>query len=291
MQHMTAKVSCFARAYHYKNNTVHIFADSTAQRLLGEDYDRIAESMMQGAGFFLPDFKGSPNEALRMIVDSQLSPSVLGRSAFCEVALENARRCGCRQYVIFAAGYDSFAVRNPDSPLRVFELDLPEMISDKQLRVQAAGLTSSAVYVPCDLADGSWCERLLDSGFSPQDKAFGSLLGISYYLTRPELEALLLDVGRLMAAGSAICIDYPCELEDRHGEINRTLAHGAGEEMKVRYSPAQMLELLSACGFRVAEQLGHGEMTARHFAEYNRRTPQRPMSAPLGVGYILAEKV
>lgn len=291
MQHMTAKVSCFARAYHYENNSVHIFADSAARAVLGDDYDKIAESMTQGAGFFLPEFKGGSEEALRIIVDAQLSPSVLGRSAFCEAALENARRCGCRQYVIFAAGYDSFAVREPDTPLRVFELDLPELISDKRRRVQAAQLRSNAVYVPCDLADGLWCERLLDSGFSPRDKAFGSLLGISYYLTRPELEALLINVGRLMAAGSAICIDYPCELEDRRGEINRTLARGAGEEMKARYSPAQMLELLSDCGFRVAEQLGHWEMTARHFAEYNRRTPQHPMSAPLGVGYILAEKV
>ncbi len=28
MDNMTAKVSCFARAYHHKNNNIHIFDDS-----------------------------------------------------------------------------------------------------------------------------------------------------------------------------------------------------------------------------------------------------------------------
>lgn len=34
MDNMTAKVSCFARAYHYNNNQVHIFKDSFAELLL-----------------------------------------------------------------------------------------------------------------------------------------------------------------------------------------------------------------------------------------------------------------
>ena len=84
MENITAKVSCFARAYHYKNSESSIFADTAARALLGQDYDRIAESMTQGVGFFLPGFNGSPEEGLRLIVDRQLSPSVLGRSAHCE---------------------------------------------------------------------------------------------------------------------------------------------------------------------------------------------------------------
>ena len=83
MDNTTAKVSCFARAYHFENNKTHIFADSMAARLLGDDYDHIAERMMQGINFFLPGFDGTKEE-LRLIVDKQLSPSVLGRSAYCE---------------------------------------------------------------------------------------------------------------------------------------------------------------------------------------------------------------
>ena len=88
MDNMTAKVSCFARAYHYKNNDIYIFADDMVAVLLGDDYKKIAESMSQGISFFLPDFYGSKEEGLRLIVDRQLSPSVLGRSAFCEEMLQ-----------------------------------------------------------------------------------------------------------------------------------------------------------------------------------------------------------
>ena len=44
MDHMTAKVSCFARAYHHKNNETHIFDDSIAEMLLGEDYEQISQT-------------------------------------------------------------------------------------------------------------------------------------------------------------------------------------------------------------------------------------------------------
>ena len=57
MDNTTAKVSCFARAYHFENNKTLIFADSMAARLLGDDYNQIAESMMQGIDFFLPGFE------------------------------------------------------------------------------------------------------------------------------------------------------------------------------------------------------------------------------------------
>ena len=60
--------------------------------LLGDDYGLIARSMTQGFGFFLPAFNGSQEDGLRLIVDRQLSPSVLGRSVFCE---DELRRSGC----------------------------------------------------------------------------------------------------------------------------------------------------------------------------------------------------
>lgn len=57
MDNMTAKVSCFARAYHYKNNSIHIFTDDIAEKLLGEDYHQIAKSMSDGIDFFCPGFE------------------------------------------------------------------------------------------------------------------------------------------------------------------------------------------------------------------------------------------
>ena len=63
---------------------------------------------------------------------------------------------------------------------------------------------------------------------------------------------------------------------------------GAGEQMKALYSFAEMKELLSGCGFAVAEHLGAEDMTERYFSDYNSNTPEHPMSAPVGVDYVLA---
>lgn len=46
MDNTTSKVSCFARAYRFENNNTHIFADSMAKKILGDDFNQIAKSMV-----------------------------------------------------------------------------------------------------------------------------------------------------------------------------------------------------------------------------------------------------
>lgn len=290
MDNMTAKVSCFSRAYHNKNNAVHIFADTAAEQLLGEDYGRIAENMTAGLPFFFPEFKGTKEEGLRLIVEKQLAPSVLGRSAYCEDALAKAGKQGCTQYVIFASGYDTFALRNQDAALRVFELDFPELLRDKADRIRKAGLQSDAVFVPCDLAELTWKEQLPAAGFDRSRKSFGSLLGISYYLTKDDFERLLRNISEIMADGSVLCFDYPCVEESRETKTNQALAAAAGEQMQALYAAQEIKSLLERCGFALAEHLHHQEMTERYFAAYNAENPEHLMAAPVGVGYVLAVK-
>lgn len=108
MDSLTAKMSCFVRAYHYEHSDNPVFRDAYAKSMLGEDYELIQSSLMQGISFFLPSFKGTTEEGLQRIVEHQLAPSVLGRSAYCEDLLE---KTGCKQYVVFGAGYDTYFTR------------------------------------------------------------------------------------------------------------------------------------------------------------------------------------
>ena len=287
MKNTTATISCFARAYHRLVNAHPVFDDTAARALLGEQFDAIAQNISAGVRYFLPDFTGTPEAGLRLVVDEQLAPSVLARSAFCEQKLA-ASDCG--QYVIFASGYDTFAIRNADAPLPVFELDLPKLLSDKQRRIDRAGLKTCAVYIPCDLSGDEWEEKLLTGGFRPKAKSFGSLLGISYYLKESELAALLCSVAKLMLPGSLLCMDYPSAEESRSATVNRELAFEAGEPMQASYRPERMQKLLSDCGFAVLEHLSPEQMTRQFFAEHNSAAPELPMRAPDGVRYILAEK-
>ena len=290
MDNMTAKVSCFARAYHYKNNSIRIFTDDIAEKLLGEDYHQIAKSMSDGIDFFCPGFEGTREEGLRLILDRQLSPSVLGRSVFCESKLAYAITNGYKQYLVFAAGYDTYALRNKDSAIKVYELDYPELLKDKAERIKKANLKASAVNVPCDLADLEWKNELLTVGYDKDKKAFGSLLGISYYLKKVEFEQLVMSISEIMSEGSAICFDYPSVDESAETRKTQMLTSEAGEQMKAVYSYKKIGMVLDKHGFKIEEHLDENDMTYRYFREYNQANPMHQMNAPVGVGYVYAVK-
>lgn len=140
MDNITAKVSCFARAYHYNNNSIRIFTDDIAEKLLGEDYNQIAKSMSDGIDFFCPGFEGTREEGLRLILDRQLSPSVLGRSVFCESKLAYAIANGCKQYGQQVDYMYGEALYKPEmkegNPIRLYSLDeITEIFCKLGLRI------------------------------------------------------------------------------------------------------------------------------------------------------------
>ncbi len=293
MDNMTALVSTFARAYHYKNNHIHIFADSLAGNMLSdEEYTAISQNMSQGISYFAPGFCGTQEEGLRFIVEHQLAPSVLARSAFCERAISNAVLLGCRQIVIFACGYDTFSLRTKDGKLRVFELDRPEMIADRQCRIREIGLEPGCrqVSIGCDLALTGWKDDLANAGFHAERQFFGSVLGISYYLSKDEFRNLLAEISSISCAGSSICFDYPQSADGTESRRNRELAAAAGEQMRAQYSCDDLENLLSEAGFLVYEHLNADEATNTFFQEYNFSNMEHSMTAPEGVGYCLAVK-
>ena len=291
MDKMTALVSAFARAYHYENNSEWVFADALARRLLSdEEYAAISKHMADGIAYFAPGFEGTREEALRFIVDRQLAPSVLARSAFCERAIDSAARIGCKKVAVFACGYDTFSLRNRNTCLHVFELDRPEMIADRWRRIERARL-EPACHVESigrDLAKPEWKEALIRAGYDATQTAFGSLLGISYYLTKEDFTALIAAISTIWCEGSSVCFDYPMADGGAESARNKDLAAAAGEAMKAQYTYAEMEALLSNAGFLIYEHLDAAEATEAFFAAYNRANPAHAMAAPQGVGYCLA---
>lgn len=297
MKNTTALVSCFARAGHYKLNSEWIFKDEVAQRILSqEEYDEISSNMIDGISYFAPDFKGSKEEALQFIVDHRLAPSVLTRSAFCEQALDNALLLGCKQYVLFASGYDTYSFRTKTAELHLFELDLPEMIEDKVKRIKRTGLKEQCptVHIPCDLSQDSWGRSVIENGFNQKKQVLGSLLGISYYLSKEDFKGLLKNISELWCDGSSICFDYPTYGEGIESINSRELANAAGEQMQAKYSYEEIESLLSDCGFLIYEHHDKESATKKFFEKYNNsnpnpnQNPNRRMSAPDGVNYCFA---
>ncbi|WP_174616290.1 class I SAM-dependent methyltransferase [Virgibacillus ihumii] len=298
---MTALVSAFARAYHSTQKEIKIFNDYLAKEVLTlEEYDQIACHMSKGIDFFNPSFDGTEDKALQWVVDNQLSPSPLGRAAFSESMLKNAVKIGTEQYLIFAAGYDTFSHRQPDwaTNIEIFEFDHPDMIADKQKRIHdlVEKRPANIHYVAVDFEEDYWQSCLLDCQAFDQNKiSFCSLLGISYYLSKEKFSAIVQVLSRYVPKGSSVVFDYPDE--NTHTEKagvrakkQVAIAGAANEKMHSGYSYLEMEKLLADNSFFIYEHLTPDEITEHFFKKYNEAHPQHQMTAFDNVNYCLAVK-
>lgn len=299
---ITALVSAFSRAYHSIHNTEKVFDDYLAKDMLTQgEYEQIASNMSKGISFFNPSFEGTQEDALHWIVDNQLSPSPLGRAAFAEKALENAVTIiGAKQYLIFAAGYDTFAYRQPNwgSKIQIFELDHPATGFDKQKRVQSiiAEKPANLHYVSVDFTENNWERNLVACPeFIQSNISFCSLLGISYYLSKQTFAKVINTISAIVPKGSSIIFDYPDEdyYTSKAGERTKkqvAMADAANEKMLAGYSYVELEKLLDESGFLIYEHLTPNKITEQYFKKYNQLNPEHPITAFDNVNYCLSVK-
>lgn len=296
---MTALVSAFSRAYHSTQNSEKVFDDYLAKKILTEnEYEQIASNMSKGISFFNSSFVGTQEEALRWIIDNQLSPTPLGRAAFAERLLENAVKIGAKQYLIFAAGYDTFAYRQPDwaSKIEIFEIDHPATSEDKEKRIKAVGGEKPANlhYVSADFREDNWKSNLLACiEFDKSKISFCSLLGINYYLSKQAFAETINVISGCTPKGSSIVFDYNDEnaYTDKAGKRAKkqvAMASYANEKMLGSYSYVELEKLLDENNFMIYEHLTPNEITEQYFKKYNRANPKHQITAFDNVNYCLA---
>ncbi|MBE5706396.1 MAG: SAM-dependent methyltransferase [Erysipelotrichaceae bacterium] len=288
-QNMTALVSLFARAYHQKNKDIKIFDDLLSTKLITEkEYEMIGLNMSQGISFFNPTFKGSKEEALKWIVDHQLSPSVLVRSAFCKEAIEEMKEKGCQQYLDFASGYDSFAYYYQNQ-MHVFEIDKKEVIEDKRQRCKDVDI-ENIQFLSIDLSQENWINTLLQGDYQEDQLSISSMLGLSYYLTKDEFKKMLKQLSKYLLKGSRLVFDYPSIQESKETKINEMLAKEADESMKAKNSFTELKEILNQCHLTIIQHENHQTVTEKYISNYNIYYKDDPIKAPEGVCYCVVEK-
>lgn len=288
-QNMTALVSLFARVYHQKSKGIKIFDDPLSTKLITDkEYEMIGLNMSQGISFFNPTFKGSKEEALKWIVDHQLSPSVLVRSAFCKEAIEGMKEKGCQQYLDFASGYDSFAYYYQNQ-MHVFEIDKKEVIEDKRQRCKDVDI-ENIQFLSIDLSQENWINALLQSDYQETLLSISSMLGLSYYLTKDEFKKMLEQLSKYLLKGSRLVFDYPSIQESKETKVNEMLAEEANESMKAKYSFSELKEILNQCHLTIIQHENHQTMTEKYISNYNTYYKDDPIKAPEGVCYCVVEK-
>lgn len=292
---MTAEVSAFVRAYHTAEGG-EICNDPLAAKLLGEErFGQIAAQMTAGREWFLPGDTGTPEEALRRIVNQKLGPAVLARAAWWEEELCRELTMGLKQVLLLGAGLESLPCRQTEEMERLsfYEVDTPAVLAEKEKRLREAGITTPGnVYrVGADLA-GDWEKTLLEmTPFATEQRTLAALLGVVYYLPRAAMEMLLKRLAAITPRGSSLLFDCPMRDfgtgEDAAGQ-QRALAKGAGEAMEQGYTLPELALMLERHGFLIYEDMGPREIAERFYAEYNEAHPESPVQPLPGTTLVLA---
>ena len=174
------------------------------------------------------------------------------RSRFAEDRLAEAAARGVRQYLIVGAGLDTFPWRQPGyaRDMRIFLADHVSSLVWTQEKFWERGLPKpeNLTFVPLDLDDGRLGERLSEFGFL-NEPAFCSALGVTQYLERASVEALLRFVASL-GRGSEIVFSYVPRAEDLEGadrdfaEASAARTERFGEPWKTRFGADELRALL-----------------------------------------------
>lgn len=218
----------------------------------------------------------------------RLRASMVARSRFIEDFVIEKSKEGIGQYVILGAGLDTFAQRRPDiaSGLQVYEIDQPDTQAWKRQRFieLGFGIPEWLHFVSVDFEISSWQNQLLEAGFNPNKPAVVACTGVSLYLTKEAIIALLKQIV-VLAPGSKLAMTFylPLEILDEEDkpmqEIAEKGAREAGTPMISFFTPDEIIALAHDTGFKEVKTISTRDMERLYFT--NRADNLLPASGEL----------
>jgi methyltransferase (TIGR00027 family) len=203
--------------------------------------------------------------------------SIVTRARFIEDLVAEQSQRGVDQYVLLGAGLDTFAQRRPElaSRLRVFEIDQPGTQAWKRQRLVELGygIPDGLKLVPVDFEAGErWSQKLVAAGFDARRPAVVTSTGVSMYLTREAIMALLREVAAF-APGSTFAMSFllPLEMSEpavRPGmEMAAKGARASGTPFISFFLPAEIMAMAREAGFRAARHVSAADLAERYFRD------------------------
>lgn len=259
MESITAKLCSFARAYHSNHVKDKIFDDYLAYDLMGkEEYEKTGQLIEHdyNAHLYDPAYNFSGVRILDKL-NKYISPIPLSRAAFAERELTRfvMQRGEC-QYVICGAGMDTFAFRNINPNIKVFEIDHPDTQRYKLEKIKNLewNIPKNVRYVSVDFAVDDMADELIKAGFNPKEPSIFAIPGVTYYLTLPVFEETLGKICSVSSYGSKLVFDFPDETTFGANPVGRVrelaeITKLLGEPMLHGYSVEEINDALKRHGF------------------------------------------
>lgn len=212
-----------------------------------------------------------------------LGEHVALRTRFFDDRLLDACAAGVGQVVLLAAGLDTRAFRLTwPAGVRLFELDLPEVLAFKARVLQRVGAVPGCERVPVtvDLRN-DWRSSLSAAGHDGGQPTAWLVEGLLVYLTAEEAARVLDDVGGASAPGSRLAFE--------HGAAaSRLLADRAGDAPTLRGVTAMWKGGLGADTPNWLAE--HGWATQIHDRAVLAAALGRPTDNTSGSGFITATR-
>ncbi|MCD7773300.1 MAG: class I SAM-dependent methyltransferase [Ruminococcus sp.] len=291
---ITAKLCSFARAYHSNFVKEKIFDDYLAYDLMGkEEYDEIGQLVENNFDTDAFDNRRTFNGNLVYpVINRFIAPIPLSRGAFAEQELLNFSRLNSKcQYVICGAGMDSFAFRNDNESIQIYEIDHPDTQRYKldQIDKLEWNILKNVKYIPVDFSTDDMVTALKDAGFDDSIPTFFAILGVTYYLTVPIFKQTIAKISRISTGGSRLVFDFPDETtfrrsSDRVYQLTQITAK-LGEPMQHGVSVEEIRQALSESGFIIRTHETPKDIQRLFFGN---RTDK--LTAFENIHFILAEK-
>ena len=206
-----------------------------------------------------PDFDRRPRSAAEEWERIAYWYAVL-RERYFDEAVAAGVRSGCRQLLLLGSGYDTRFFRLPEIAGRavaVFEVDKAATIAEKRAIIEAhlGSLPARLSLIPLDL-NREPLGRLFDRGLARKVPTLCVWQGVSYYLPKESVSAVLDFVRGELPSGTRLALDAagPLMLEANDVipgiELNIERLSRIGEPYRFGMAPREMRSFLSEKGFR-----------------------------------------
>jgi methyltransferase (TIGR00027 family) len=217
-----------------------------------------------------------------MKVRERATPGVVGgfisRTRYIDDAVIAAVAEEFDAIVNLGAGMDTRAFRiQGTEDMRYFEMDLPELIEIKKKYIEknTAGLPENLSLVPVDFDTQDIGEELQKAGYSPSSRTLFIWEGVTQYITREAIDAVLEYVAR-SAAGSRIVFTYVLQsfldgvVPDGLQSLYRMTMKKKQPLWLTGFRPEEIPEYLSRFSLHLIEDVGHEGHMERYIRPLHR---------------------
>ena len=200
---------------------------------------------------------------------SAMRGQIVVRARYAEDCLALARhQVDATRLIVLGAGLDTFALRQPEPPIDVIEIDHPltQQWKKQLLNTQHISMPSSLSLIPLNFETTD----LRDAWTDNPAPDFVSWLGTTYYLNQQAISHTLKALADRTAPKSQLVLDY-WSRKPRGFDVplmwgTQIAVTLQGEPLRSLFTPVEMERIAEQAGWTVAENLDAAMQTQRYLA-------------------------